>query len=142
MNMQWMNRSINILIFMLFVVIALVVATLSMALWKYTPLRIDRIIVTPYNIVQRGEKLCFKFEGEKFYDITSHVTVELVNGEAFHIMSYDAEITKGNDFKQRCFVVPSVLCPNIYQIRWTGTFDMNLFNHPKKQFFSDPIEVK
>jgi hypothetical protein len=136
-----MNKAISILIGLLLVLIAIIVGSFVVALYPYEPLRVDKFIVDK-DVAKRGEKVCFQFEGEKYYDVYTEATVELVNGEAFHIMSYSLNMTKGTDFKQRCFMIPASICPSGYRIRWTGSFDINPLNHPKRVFYSDLIEVK
>jgi hypothetical protein len=113
---------------------------LGMAVWPYTPVRVDSITPSKTKVC-RGEELCFRFVGEKYYDMTTQINVELVNGEAYAVMTYASDNPKGLIEKERCFIVPYHVKPNNYHIRWTGNYHMNAFKTVRKSFLTDWVEV-
>ena len=92
--------------------------------WPYNPIRIDDLNLSKTEVAQ-GEELCFQFQGEKLLPVPVKVIIELVNGEAIHIMSYEANNPVGEKFKARCFDVPYNVKPNRYQLRWSGGYQVN-----------------
>ena len=141
MTQAWMNRSVTILVSMMVVLLALLFISFVAAVYPYKPLRVDKIILSSHDVA-KGDRVCFLFKGEKFYDMSANITVELVNGEAYHIMSYTSETPAGTMFKPRCFIIPQNIEPGQYQIRWTGVFYMNPFNYPKQRHMSEWINVR
>lgn len=91
----------------------------------YEPIRVDALMLDKYETIH-GEKVCFAISGEKFYNIPSKVTIELVDGEAIHIMSYLSHHPPGTRFKPRCFLVPPHAMPKSnYVVRWSATYHVN-----------------
>jgi hypothetical protein len=81
------------------------------------------------------------FSGKKFMDITSHITIELVNGERIQIMSYDSNTSPGEAFKKRSFIIPYHIQPTKYQIVWTGTYPVNGLRDMRVMTKSKWIEI-
>jgi hypothetical protein len=108
--------------------------------WPYNPIRVDGIKVCQSE-VRRGEVIYFTFKGEKFMNITSHITIELVNGERMLIMSYDSNTPPGEAFKKRSFIVPYHIQPGRYQLVWTGVYNINPIRDIIKTTKSDFITI-
>lgn len=108
------------------------VATVSWAsvftYWQfadYEPIRVDALMLDKYE-AQHGEKVCFSIHGEKYVNIPSKVSIELVDGEAIHLMSYMSHHPPGVKFRPRCFLVPPHAVPKShYVVRWTATYQVN-----------------
>jgi hypothetical protein len=114
----------------------------SIAAWPYKPVRVDSIIIDKEE-AKRGDEVCFQFYGEKFYDIPTEITVELVNGERFEVAKYTSCTTPGVTFKPRCFIVPSNINIDSYRVQWTGVNYMNALNKVTTKGFSDNwIKIK
>jgi hypothetical protein len=122
----------------LFVTITSYVAFLTF--YPYEPLRIDAFIVDKTEAV-RGEKVCFRLIGEKFYPIPVKVSIELIDGENIAIVNYVSNNPVGKGFHPRCFNVPYHVEPKEYKLRWTGVYEMNGFNHVRKTAMSEIIKI-
>jgi hypothetical protein len=112
-----------------------------LAFYPYEPVRIDKFLIDKPK-VSVGEKLCFQFAGEKFHAVPVEVSIELMDGENYFIMSYDSNNPVGCVFKKRCFIIPYHVEPGKYRLRWTGIYVMNMFNHIRKTVQSDMFEVE
>lgn len=110
------------------------------SMYPYEVLRIDSFNIDK-EVVLQGERVCFQFEGEKYYDVSDTATVELVNGEAIRIMTYLANTPKGTVFKVHCFNIPYEVSPDQYQIRWTGKWKMNPIREVSETVNSKVITV-
>lgn len=128
----------------------LIIAALLLSVWlkmgwdlfyPYDPIQIDKFTVDK-TVVQSGERMCFQFEGEKFYNVPASVVLELTNGESIALMSYDANNPAGKVLRKRCFTIPHHTFPGKYQIRWTAIYQMNSFRTVRKTVKSDWIEVR
>jgi len=108
--------------------------------WPYNPVRVDNFIIEK-TILNQGESTYFQFQGEKFYNIPCHVSIELVNGENFAIMSYVSNNPKGTIFKKRSFIIPYHIPAGKYQLRWTGVYEMNPLNSVTKVAYSKFITI-
>jgi hypothetical protein len=113
---------------------------IALSLWPYDPLRIDDFSVSKKEVC-RGEEICFRIVGEKFYSIPVRVSVELIDGENIAIINYVSNNPKGKGFPPRCFNIPYHIKPKIYHIRWTGVYEMNAFNQIRVVRISEPITI-
>jgi hypothetical protein len=131
-------------------VVALVVGVMGyiliLATWPYNPLRLDSFTINKTEVI-RGEEVCFKITGEKFYNVPVRVVLELVDGEdlklsrSISVITYGSNQPKGSGFPERCFNVPSQVRNQPYKLRWTGTYEMNGFNHPRYVAHSEWLAV-
>lgn len=108
--------------------------------YPYEVVRIDSFNIDR-EVVAQGERICFQFEGEKYYDVSDTAAIELINGEAFRIMTYLANAPKGTKFKVHCFNVPFYISPGQYQIRWIGRWKINPIREESKTIDSKFITV-
>jgi hypothetical protein len=109
--------------------------------YPYNPITVDKITISK-EVVSRGECLSFLFHGEKHYPIPVDVTIELVDGVSYFIMSYSSNNPVGNKFKARPFIIPQHIIPGKYKIRWTGVYTMNALNIVRVKKLSQEFEVK
>jgi hypothetical protein len=119
---------------------ALIISVSVMAWYPYNPLRVDEFYIDKSEVCQ-GEKVCFRVLGEKFYAKPVKVTVELVNGEGYFMVSYGANNPVGTSFPPRCFSIPYHVTPDLYRIRWTGVYEMNAFNYVTVVVYSKWLRV-
>jgi hypothetical protein len=127
MPFQHLNKTVIVLLVLLTALVVIMFVGLTMALYPYQPIRVDKFCIDK-TVVTHGEKVCFRFEGEKFMPVPVNVLIELANGENIEIMKYTSNNPVGTTFKQRCFLMPHHVIPNRYQIRWTGVYPVNALN--------------
>jgi hypothetical protein len=126
---------------LLSLLISVLISILFMVWYPYNPLTVNTLKVNK-SIVSRGECISFKVDGEKHYAIPVDVTVELVDGYAYFIMSYTSNNPPGKLFRERPFLIPYHIKPGKYRIRWTGVYNMNSLNVVRVKALSDEFEVK
>jgi hypothetical protein len=132
----------DVLLWVLLAILTLVVLYGGILAWfPYNPLRLDSFTLDKTEVC-RGEKVCFKITGEKFYPVPVHVSVELINGESIAIVNYVSNHPVGEGFKPRCFNIPYHIEPKKYQLRWTGVYQMNAFNYVRRTALSEWITIR
>jgi hypothetical protein len=109
--------------------------------WPHEAVRIDKIVVSS-SVMKRGSVQWFQFKGEKLMEITAHVTVELVDGKNYALMTYDSNNPVGTQFKPRAFIVPYHIVPGYYRIKWAGTYDINPLKTKKYFAYSEEIAIR
>jgi hypothetical protein len=125
---------------LLAMLIGVVVYVGFLAWYPFNPIRIDSMPISKTEVC-RGERVCFRIIGEKFYAVPVKVSVELVNGEGIAIINYVSNHPPGSKFPPRCFNVPYHVEPGQYRVRWTGVYEMNAFNHVRKVVMSDTLTI-
>ena len=109
--------------------------------WPYDPIRVDTVRLDKYEATH-GEKVCFFVEGKKFLDLPAKVSIELVDGEAIYVMSYNSQHPPGTQFKGRCFLVPLHTVPkDTYVVRWIARYQVNPIREVVETKDSDFIKI-
>jgi hypothetical protein len=131
--------------FMFWILFGFLTLSASMVLfltwYPYNPITVDKITISK-EVVSRGECLSFQFHGEKHYPVPVDVTIELVDGVSYFIMSYSSNNPVGNKFKARPFIIPHHIIPGKYKLRWTGVYTMNALNIVRVKKLSQEFEVR
>jgi hypothetical protein len=126
---------------------ALLLVVLSYVIWigyqlyPRTPIRVDAIVIDKTEVTQGGE-ICFQTLGEKLMAIPVHVTLDLVDGQSFSLVSYDSNIPPGIKFPLRCVTIPYHIVPRAYKLRWTGVYQVTFLSHYIASKDSDWFTVK
>ena len=131
----------DILFWMMFVVLGVVLCgVLWIAIYPYNPSRIDKIEVDKTNIA-RGERLRYTVIGEKFMDLPAAITIELINGESYPMMSYTGNMPVGKLKRSRTFIIPTHIIPGRYRVSYTGVYPVNGIRHITRKQQSEWITV-
>jgi hypothetical protein len=109
--------------------------------YPHNPITVNSI-TTDKQVVARGECITFFVDGEKHLPIPVDVTVEMVDGVSYFIMSYTSNNPTGKIHRGRSFTIPYHIKPGVYKIRWTGVYTINPLKIVRVKKLSTEYEVK
>jgi len=118
---------------------AFFISILFLVVYPYDPITVDSFIVDKYEVIP-GDKVTFHFKGKKNYNVSPTISIDLVDGEHFHVMDYPGTNPKGIIDNKRSFIVPNIPAKK-YRLRWSATYQINAFANPRRTVETDWITV-